>query len=446
MFYKKILHIALPALSGFLGLILFDIVDIYWIEKLGNEAVAGVAAAGFIVWSLYSVMHITNGGTASLVAQFHGAKNQEQAWETVVQAFWFSILISVLVSAIIYPNMGRLFSLMGLSPETCTLAIDYFKLLILGFFIMYVDMLAGIIFNAYGDNKISNLIMFVCLVINGVLDPILMFGWLGCPEMGIEGAAWATLIGHLISLGLRFALLRKKRYIPPLRQFLNLRTNLYSRLAHIGLPNAMTAWIWSIIYPVLTRIVAPFGMIHVSALGLCHRIENFPYYLSLAFGVAMTTLVGNAVGRGDMRETHKIVKAGLKLGTGITLPFVFLFYFYPAQIIGILTSDPELIAAGVTYMKIISITEFLMAWELIICGVFTGLGKTVPTLYITIPITVVRIPLAWLFAVSYGWGAKGVWMAIAISTGLKGIGLLMLYNHMRRRNRLQTAPILPLPA
>jgi putative MATE family efflux protein len=446
MFYKKILHIALPALSGFLGLILFDVVDIFWIEKLGNAAVAGVAAAGFIVWSLYSVMHITNGGAASLVAQYHGANDQEKAWDAIVQAFSFSMVLSILVSALIYPNMERLFALMGLTPETCIQAIDYFKLLILGFFIMYIDMLGGIIFNAYGDNKISNLIMFVCLIINGVLDPILMFGWLGCPEMGIEGAAWATLIGHLISLSLRFALLRKKGYIPPFSRFISFKINLYPKIAHIGLPNAITAWIWSVVYPVLTRIIAPFGMIHVSALGVCHRIENFPYFLAVAFGIAMTTLVGNALGRNDHSETHQIVKAGLKLGTMITLPFTFIFFFFPAQLIGLLTSDPELIAAGVSYMKIICITESLMAWELILGGVFTGLGKTVPTLYITIPITLIRIPLAWLFAVTYGWGANGVWVAIAISTGLKGIGLLMLYNYLRRRNRLLNSPALPLPA
>ncbi|MDD3001751.1 MAG: MATE family efflux transporter [Candidatus Riflebacteria bacterium] len=436
MLLKKILHIALPALSGFLGLILFDVVDIYWIEKLGGDALSGVAAAGFIVWSLYSVMNITSGGAASLIAQYHGAQDREKAWDTVIQAVSFSLLISLIVTLAVYPNMTLIFELMGLTPETMSQAISYFKLLICGFAVMYIDMLGGTIFNAYSDNKISNAIMFLCLIINGVLDPILMFGWLGFPKMGIEGAAWATLIGHFVSLVLRYAILRKRAYIPPFKDFFCARHNLYKKIAAIGFPNAATSWVWSIIYPILTRLIAPYGMVHVSAVGVCHRIESFPYYTATALGIAMTTIVGNAVGKKQTEEIDRITYTGIRIGTIVSLPFAVLFMFYPEYLMKLLTTDFKLISAGAAYLKIIGICEILMAWELVLGGVFTGIGVTGPTLLITLPITLARIPAAWILAQYCGFGVNGIWAAISFSTALKGVGLLILYRHMRKKRNL----------
>ena len=436
MLLKKILHISLPALSGFLGLILFDVVDIYWIEKLGGDALSGVAAAGFIVWSLYSVMNVTGGGAASLIAQYNGAKDKEKAWDTAVQAVSLSIFISLAVTSIVYPNMSLFFDLMGLTPETSAQAISYFKILICGFAIMYLDMLGGIIFNAYGDNKISNAIMFVCLVINGVLDPILMFGWLGFPEMGIEGAAWATLIGHFISLILRYAILKRRAYIPPFKDYLTIRHHLYKKIVAIGFPNAATSWVWSIIYPILTRLIAPYGMVHVSAVGVCHRIESFPYYTAVALGIAMTTIVGNAVGKKQTEEIDKITYTGIRIGTIISLPFAVLFMIYPEYLMKLLTTDLKLISAGASYLRIIGICEILMAWELVLGGVFTGIGVTGPTLLITVPTTLARIPAAWFLAEYCGYGVNGIWAAISFSTALKGVGLLILYRHMRKKRNL----------
>ena len=122
--YKRVFNISLPAIGGFLGLIAFDLIDIYWIEKLGTRAVAGVASAGFIVWSLYSIMQITGAGCSSLVAQFHGAGRRRRAWEAIVQSSWLSLLLAALITFLFLPYLDRPFAWMGLEPDTAALAVE----------------------------------------------------------------------------------------------------------------------------------------------------------------------------------------------------------------------------------------------------------------------------------------------------------------------------------
>lgn len=432
--YKKVFNISLPAVGGFLGLILFDIIDIFWIEKLGTQAIAGVASAGFIVWTLYAFMQITSAGCASLVARFYGANKRRRAWEVIKQSSWLSFFISVLTFALFLPHIQKPFEWMGLAPEATELAVSYFTVILCGFPIIYLDMLSGNIFNAYSDNKVSNLIMICCLGLNIVLDPILMFGWLGMPALSTAGAAWATVISHSVSLLLRTTILLRRKYIPPLYSFLRFRTFYYSSIIKIGLPNATTGCVWSLVYPFLTRLITPFGMAPLSAIGICHRLESFPYFTATAFGIAMTSLVGQAVGKRETQMIDRTVTTGMKVSAIVMSPFIVLFLFFPHQLMSLMTDDPTLIKLGAEYLFIVGLLEVFMGWEMVMGGVFTGLGMTYPTLLITIPFTIGRIPAAWFFAYYLGMGVTGIWWAISISTFAKGFGLYVLYRFVKNRH------------
>lgn len=431
--YKRVFGISLPAVAGFLGLMLFDIVDIWWIEKLGTRAVAGVASAGFIVWALYSVMAITGSGCASLVSQFHGANRRRRAWEAIVQSTWLSLFLSLFICLLFLPYIDRPFAWMGLDPDTASMATDYFLIILYGFPLIFLDMLAGNIFNAYGDNKISNGIMIVCLLANIVLDPVLMFGWWGAPAMGAAGAAWATVVSHVLSLVMRAWVLRRRNYMPPLAGFMRLRTFYYPRIVKVGLPNAAAGCIWSMVYPFLTRLITPFGMTPLSAVGICHRLESFPYFTSIALGIAMTSLAGYSVGSRENDKIDQIMTAGLRISSLVLVPFLVLFLLLPDWLMSFMTDDPMLIGHGAEYLFIIGVLEIFMAWEMVIGGIFTGLGITYPSLFITVPLTVGRVPLAWFLAYYLEMGVTGIWWAISLSTFGKGIGLYLLYLYMKRQ-------------
>ena len=431
----EIFHIAFPAIGGFLGLILFDFIDIYWIEKLGTTAVAAVASAGFILGAIYSIIMIPCSGCSSLVAQFYGAGMRSRCWQVIIQSSWLGFIMGLVIMLGSLPFIDIPFKLMGLDTESCNIAIAYLKIILYGMPFIFLDQLFGNVFNSYGDNKVSNMIMLICLIINGVLDPLLMFGWakIGLPAFGVEGAAYATLVGHLVSLFARAYLLRKRNYMPPLIYFFSKKLHYLKEILKIGTPTAVASLVWSMVYPILMRQITPFGIIHVSAVGICHRLESFPYFVAQGFAIASTSLVGFYLGKHETQKIDKIVDCCLFLSSVIITPFMIFYLFLPHGLIELLSNDGLLIDAGAQYLYIIGVFEIFMCYENLMVGVFTGLGKTLPTTYVTMPLTIGRIPMAWFFATYLGWGINGIWWAISISTFLKGLGLMMLYRYYKKK-------------
>lgn len=433
--YKEIFQIAIPAIGGFLGLILFDFIDIFWLEKMGTTAVASVASAGFLIGSIYSIIQIPSSSCTSLVSQFYGAGMKGRCYETIVESTWIGFIMGVIITFSLLPFMESFFLLMGLNTNASSIAMDYLRVLLYGMPFIFIDQLFGNVFNGYGDNKISNIIMIVCLIINAVLDPLLMFGWLGFPELGVTGASIATLTGHLISLVLRAYVLRRKNYIPNLKDFFCIRFKYWKEIFLIGVPNSASSLVFSLIYPILMRQITQFGEIHVSAVGVCHRLESFPYFVAQGFAVATTSLSGYYLGKHETDKIQTILDGCLKLSTIAIMPFVALCFFLPHKTINIISSDYALIDAGAVYLFIIGVFEIFMVYENMIIGLFTGIGKTLPTSFITMPFTIARIPLAWFLSIKMGMGIEGIWWAISVSTLFKGIGLMLLYKFYKKKTK-----------
>lgn len=424
---RRIIAVAAPAIGGYFGMILFDVANIFWIGKLGVNAVAGASSASFIVWTLFGLMQTTIAGCNSLVAQFFGAGKRDEAHAVVREAIWLSLGISLVMTGVLLPVHGRLFEWMGLDADARGQAMSYFGLLVYGLPISFLYYLSGTIFNAYGDTRRATMTMTFALAVNMILDPVLMLGWGGFPALGLRGAAVALIISHTVGTIVRVVWLRRLNCICGVAEMLRPTWDHAARIVTIGVPVALTSGAWSLVYPLLTRLITPFGMAPVSAVGTCFRLESFPYYIGMGLSVAMAALVGQAVGSGDTDAVRKTVRRGLLLSTVMTLPFAALYVTIPERLVGLLTTDADTIAHGGRYLTAIGWFELFMGWELLFGGVFTGLGRTLPMMLITLPCMIGRIPLAWLLAYHFEWGAVGIWWAISLTTFGKGAGLAVLY-------------------
>lgn len=427
---RKLLAVAFPAIGGYLGLVCFDVIDIFWIGKLGTDALAGVASAGFIVWTVVAGMQVTLAGCSSLIAKFYGARDIKSAHETIVESFWASVLLGILAVAFLLPCIKHMFSLMGLSDRAVQFGAEYFRIIVLGFPVTYLNFLSAHIFNAYGDTLPSTKIMAVALILNIILDPILMFGMLGFPELGVAGAAYATVSCQAVALIWRAVIARRKNYMGEYLSFFTFHFRHIGQILKIGIPVAVTGVIWSAVYPLLARLITPFGMPALSAVGICHRLESFPYFFALGFNIALVSLIGQAKGRNDTDEIRHLVRRGIFLVTVFMLPFVLAFVAFPAMLIKLLNDDPLILGHGIRYLYIIGLFELFMAWEVAFSGIFTGYGKTHPILWISIPFTLARIPLGWLLAFPLAMDASGIWWAISLSSLAKGAGSALLYKFL----------------
>jgi putative MATE family efflux protein len=432
---RQIFNIAIPSIVGFLGLILFESADVYWVGKLGSKAVAAMGAAFFLEWLLYALMNLSITGCGTLVAQFIGAKSEER-FHVIRESFWLSLIISGIIMAFLFFFAPLLFRFMGLDQETLTLAMEYFLIFTIGFPVLYLYTLQGHIFNAYGDTRTKTYIMLGILLLNIVLDPFLIFGWLFFPELGMRGAAMATVFSEIIGLFINTIILRKNDYIAPLYSFLKFSTRHIKHILRIGIPAATTNAVWTIVFPILTSIITRFGMEPLAGLNIANRLEGFPYFFAVGFSIAIATLVGQSYGKGDKEQVWQIVKRGTILITIILVPVSLVFILVPEFLVGILSNDPLVIMEGARYLRIVGYFELFLGWQLVIEGAFNGLGNTRPYMLISVPLTLVRIPLAYWMAISLNMGITGVWWAISITTLLKGIILVILFVTNRRNREL----------
>ena len=424
---KKIYRIALPSIIGFLGLILFESIDIYWIGHINSSAVAAVGAASFLNWLFYSLMNLSTTGCATLVAQYIGAKRITDKYQVIREAFWLSMIICLVIMFLLLASSRHIFSLMGLDAPTKQYAIQYFTVFIWGLPALYLLNLQGYIFNAHGDTKTSTIIMFFILIVNIVLDPILIFGYLGLPALGVQGAAIASVFAHALGVFIRLYYLRKKEYIPSLNSFGKISTRFFKRLLGIGLPSATTNVVWTIVFPMLTIIITRFGMEPLAALNIAHRIEGFPYFFGVGFSIAISTLVGNSLGENNHPEACQIIKRGVYLISLLLLPVSILFIIFPGELVSLLNQDPAIIIHGEQYLRIVGYFELFMGWELIMEGAFNGLGHTRPYMMVRVPLTLLRIPLAYFLAINLQMGTVGIWWAISATTFIKGLLLVISF-------------------
>jgi putative MATE family efflux protein len=430
---RKIFRIALPSIIGFLGLILFETADIFWIGRLSSQAVAAVGAAAFLEWLIYDLMTATSTGCGTLVSQFFGAQSEER-FNVVRESFWLSLIISVVMMAILFFSAPFIFTFMGLRGTTWQLAMEYFTVFVIGLPIIYIMIVQGQVFVSYGDAKTRAIIMLCIVVLNIVLDPFLIFGWWIFPKCGVRGAAIATVSSQAIGIVAYHHVLTRKGYIQRIATLRTISSRYFRRILGIGLPTAATNVVWTVVYPLLTPIVTGFGTAYLAGLTICARLEGFPFYFGLGFSIAVASLVGQSYGRGDKAEVRKIAGRSTLLITLLLAPVSLAFVFIPERLVGLLNSDPAVIAAGADYLRIVGYFELFLGWELVLEGAFNGLGNTQPYMWIRVPLTLARIPLAYLFAFTFNMGVSGVWWAISITCLLKGV-LVAIAFVTNRKNR-----------
>lgn len=433
---KQIFSLAIPTIVGFLGIILFEAIDIFWIGKLGANAVAAVGGASFLLWTLFALMNLTNTGTATLIAQFWGAGDREARHQVAREAFWYVLLFSLITIIILHFTIADLLRLMGLDQATQKLALEYFRVYLYGLPMIYLFNLQGQILNAQGAVRLRTIIMLFSLSLNIVLDPLLIFGYFGFPEMGIKGASIATLISESIGVLISIHFMRRWDYIGRLRHFRKITWHYFKQLLTIGIPSATTNMTWTIVFPLLTVVITKFGMEPLAGLNIANRWEGFPYFFGVGFSVAIATLVGHSIGAGNLEHAKRIAMRGVWLATLILAPISLLFILIPEQLIGLLNSDPEVIRHGAEYLRIVGYFELFLGWELVLEGAYNGIGNTRPYMWVRVPLTLGRIPLAWLLAITFDMGVVGVWWAISVTTLIKGVVLMGVYRRQERKGTL----------
>ena len=435
--HKTILKLSLPGTISSVLQTLYQLIDVYWVGKLGASALAAVGGSSFILWAVYSLTAFSSNGITTLSAQNVGAGKTTKARYAAAQGMVISTATALLLSVIVFFTQDFLYGIMGFTHIVSHQAHRYMEIILIG--ILFSFWFTGLeaVFRGIGDTHTPMYILAVALTLNALLDPVLIFGWYGFPVLGISGAAWASVFAQFSAFLLSVVLLNKKKFIPKFERIGKriLELKLIWRILEIGAPIALGGFFFSLIYVGLTSIISLYGTNAIAAIGVCHRIEGIAWFACVGFSAAAATLVGQNIGANKINQAGKAAWWVTVYG-GSTLLFVSaIYYFFPEQLMAIFTQNKAVQSIGVEYFKIIALFEVFLAFEVIMEGAFSGAGYTLPVMLVTVPVTALRIPLAWFLAVKLGMGINGIWWSIAGTTFLKGaLNLILFWKGVWKKN------------
>ena len=416
---RAIFKLAWPAMTSMMLVNVFNLVDAFWVGRLGTDALGGMTASAFLVWCLFSVSQVLEYGVNAVVARRVGQGNPTGAGLVSGHGVVLALVLAVLVAGGVLPFQRQLFAALGISPAVLAASVDYMTPVLWGFPTISLWFAVEATFRGSGDTRTPMMVLAATLTLNAVLDPLLIFGGGPVPAMGIAGAAWATVVSHAVGDALLLWLLLKRPVRPHLGA--GLSGEVFWSIMRVGAPIAVTSLLFSVIYLFLTPIIASYGSAPVAAIGVGHRIEGLVFFTCMGFSAAASTLVGQYLGARNPELAERA--AWMTTWTAVLTVAVqaALFYAFAPQIFAVFTDDPEVISHGTDYLRVIALFEVGLVGELVLEGAFSGAGNSMPSMIIGVPLTAARVPGAYLLAQHFNLGVRGVWWAIGVTTLLKGV-------------------------
>ncbi|MBD3290146.1 MATE family efflux transporter [candidate division KSB1 bacterium] len=431
---KSVFTLALPAMVSMVSIMLFEFIDLLWIGRLGPKAVAALGAASFVLWALKSLASCVAAGLNALIARNYGAKKFARVNMWASQGLMLTFLFSALISFITYLAIINLFQLIGLEQNVAKMAHQYTLILTLGLVFIFALISTENIFRAAGNTLIPMVIIIITLTLNAVLDPFLIYGWWKFPEMGMPGAALASVISHIIGLVILLTQLYRVRihFQVDFRSFFE---NSHEIL-RIGTPIGLLGAVFSVIYIFLSKNIAYFGTVPMAAISICHRIEGIPFFIAFGFSTAVAALVGQNLGAGKPRRAEKSANRALAYSSAFLFMSSIIFILFGKSILSLFIDSQAVIDEGYRYLFAISIFEVFLASEITLEGVFTGAGDTKPPFLISIPLTLLRVPAAHFFSITLNYGVSAIWWVISFTTFLKGLIFLVWYRRGKWKEKV----------
>lgn len=419
---RVIVRLAIPAVGSSLLQLVFLLIDTFWVGRiLGPAALAAISTAGYAVWILTSLAEMIGVGLTSVAARRHGEGAHGLAAVVCGTTTALAVLGGLGVAMLGWLLVPQLFVVMATPPAVSELGRLYLTTYLLGSPLVLGFFAAEATFRAAGDTKTPLALLAVSVLMNLVLDPLLITGAGPLPALGIVGAAIAAVLTRGVVLAFGFVILVRRGLI---------RLSVWDwRSAftafRVGFPTGAYGVFFSAVYVGLTRITTRFGVPALAALGVGHKLEGLSYMVASGFSLASAALVGQNVGarRFDRARRSGWLTAFYACGVGSLAALAFLAF--PELMVGIFTRDAAVIAAGASYLRIMSVVQLTMGLEIVLEASLGGAGFTlVPTLWMAF-FTGARIPLAaWLTGVL---GVAGVWWAISVTAVARGVAMAMLW-------------------
>jgi len=420
---------------------LYFLVDLYWVGRLGKEAVAGVGVAGNLTFVVLALSQMLGVGTTAVVSHAAGQKDHDRAVllfnQSQVLSMVAGLVFLVVMMAVRVPYARTL----GADAETAALAADYLLWFIPAMSLQFAMVAMGAALRGTGNFKPGMIVQTATVILNLLLAPVLIFGWFTGSPMGVAGAAISTFVAVVVGI-----IWLGAHFISP-SQYLHFRSAdwrpqlpIWRSMLKIGLPAGAEFALTAVYLFIVYKVCRPFGASAQAGFGIGLRLIQSSFLPVVALGFAVSPVAGQNVGARKLERVRSVFRSAIAMAAGLMTVSGVLSYVAAAQLMAVFSSDPDVIAMGVEYLQII-------AWSFVASGVvfvtssmFQALGNTIPPLLTSVTrITAVAIPLLWLSR-QPGFQLKWIWYLSAIAVALQMCANLLL---LRRELRLRFAASTP---
>lgn len=409
--FSLLISMSVPMMLSMLIQSLYNIVDSIYVSRLGTDALTAVSLAYPLQNAIVSVAVGIGVGISTAISIHLGAGDQEKADRSATLGIALTVFHCVLfVLAGIFITRPFL-SLFTDDPAILEDACDYTYIVLCLSFGALLQIAFEKIFQSIGQMKITMYLLVVGCVINIVLDPILIFGLLGFPALGVSGAAIATVIGQICAFLLYIAVYMRKSYAVHIRlKHLKFDRSIIRQIYGVGIPSSIMMLLPSVLISILNSILTALSDVYVAVLGVYFKLQTFIYMPANGIVQGMRPIIGYNYGAGENERVRSTIRYSLGCAAMLMLAGTLLSLLIPEQIFTLFDTDAELMSAGVTALRIICIGFLVSSIGVIYSGTFEALGNGRNSLIISLLRQfAVTVPLA--FFLSRVWGAAGVWAA-----------------------------------
>lgn len=426
---RAVFLLAVPMILEMCMESVFAVVDIYFVGHLGkNEAVSTVVLTESVLTIVYSLAIGLSMAATALVARRIGEKNPEAASKAGMQSLLIAFLFTTVISTTGLFFAPHILKLMGASAETIHIGTNYTRIIYGGSIVIMLLFLINGIFRGAGDASMAMRSLWIANICNIILCPVLIYGAGPIPGFGITGAAMATTIGrgigvlfqlyHLFS-GKRVIKVRRRDFVPDWPIIKSI-----SNIAWTGTAQFLIA---SASWMVLARIMAEFGDTAVAGYGVAIRLIMF--FLLPAWGMsnAAATLVGQNLGAQQPQRAEQSVWRTAKYNTIFMIFVTLVFMVFAQPIVAFMNKDVTVESYAVMALRIVSLGYIFFGVGMVVTNAFNGAGDTrTPTLINIFGFWMFQVPLAFLLAMVFKLGPKGVFIAIVLAeTGITIAGIII---------------------
>lgn len=438
--FPLLMRLSVPAVVGMMVMALYNIVDSIFVGRgAGSLALAGLAIAFPVQISLGALGQMVGVGSASIASRRLGEGKQDEAETALGTCITYSLLLALIATAALAFTLEDTLTLFGATEAILPYAKDYVQILLLAVPLQMASMSTMNMIRAEGNAKKAMSVMLVGIGLNIILDPLFIFTF----DMGIKGAAWATVIGQASNFALVFLYyLRGKSVLRLKKQNLVLRPQLLKEVTLLGLPNFIQMAGTGLIATIINNMLGAFsGEIAISTYGIISRLMSFIMMPLGGIAQGFQPIAGFNYGAKNYQRVKHVFMLALGLATGISVLFFTLVMSFPGTLISLFTTDPELQAYAIPALKMFCLCTPIIGIQMVSSIYFQAIGRGTPALLLGLSRQMIVL-LPMILLLSHFYQADGIWAAFPASDFISTlITVSVLVFEMRKLNRKINAPV-----